>query len=66
MREERKIRRYARLPDARGVEYICIKYPETERTRLAVRLITTNISDLSQLLTHTTSQNTLTQLRVER
>ena len=31
-------------------EYICIKYPETEKTRLRVRLIVTNISEL---LTHT-------------
>ena len=34
------------MPDAWGVEYICLKYPETEKTRLAVRLIVTNISEL--------------------
>ena len=34
------------MPDAWAGEYICIKYPETEKTRLRVRLIVTNISEL--------------------
>ena len=38
------------MPDALAGEYICIKYPETEKTRLRARLTVTNIS---QLLTAT-------------
>lgn len=34
------------MPDAWAGEYICIKYPKTEKTRLRVRLIVTDISEL--------------------
>ena len=34
------------MPDAWAGEYICIKYPKTEKTRLRVRLIVTSISEL--------------------